>query len=198
MTDPDAFDPQEVAAAERLDREITGVLAGRPAPRTDPMALWLATSLRSTPPQRLRRRLADASGRPALGDWRAWLPRLCAFALAGVLAVHGISSQFVSEWVASSLGEPHSPHAYIEGSWALIAVAIAVGAGALRRRWLPVSVSAGVPLGVALGAGGIAELGVFPLGATLHLVEGSLAIVLFATWWAGARYTLRRRPEGRA
>lgn len=186
----EGFDPRELAAAERLDREIADTLAGRPSPRTDPVALWLAGSLRSTAPKRLRQRPTRQT--------RAWLPRLAAFALAGVLAAHGISNQFLSEWVASSLGEPHSPHAAIEGGWALIAVAIAVGAGALRRRWLPVSVGAGVPLGVAMAAGGVSEFGVFPLGAVLHTVEGLLALVLFATWWFSARYSLRRRPEGRA
>lgn len=193
MTDED-FEAHDVAAAERLDAEIDGILAGSPARRTDPAALWLATSLRSTPPPRLRRRLAGL--RP--GGLRARLPQLCAAALAVVVFWHGLSGQLLGEWVARNLGEPHSPHAYIEGSWALMAVAIAIGCGAVRRRWLPVSVGTGVPLGVAMGAGGITEFAVFPAGGVLHAVEAALALVLFATWWVSSRYSLRRRPESGA
>lgn len=191
------FEEAELAAAERLDGEITELLAGRPAARTEPAALWLAASLRSTPPLSLRRRVAGIV-RETRGGWHQWAVRLAAAALGLTFVLHGASNQVLSEWVAAQLGEPHSWHAYLEGGWALIAAGIAVGAGALRRRWLPVSVGAGVPLGVLFGLHGVPELGVFALGAALHLTEGLLAVVLLVTWWLSSRYSPRGRPEGRA
>lgn len=192
----DDVDPRELAAAEQLDAEITATRAGRPPASTEPTVLWLAASLSgSTPSKTLRRRIADVVRSPGS---RQLYARLAAAAFALVLAGHGLSNQFLSEWVASQLGEPYGPHAYVEGGWALLAVAVAVGAGALRRRLLPVSVGAGVPLGFLLGAGGIRELGVFPLGATLHIAEGLLAAVLFVTWFVSRRYGPRRRVEERA
>lgn len=192
----DDFDPRELAAAERLDAEITAIRAGRPPASTEPTALWLAASLSgSTPSKTLRRRIAaGVLRRPA----KQLLPRLAAGALALVLLWHAVSNFFLADWVAANLGEPYSPHAAVEGAWATLAVAIAVGAGALHRRWLPVSVSTGVPLGFLLGAGGVSELGVFPLGAVFHLSEGVLAAVLFVTWYVGWRYGQRRRAEDRA
>src|SRR5947207_1392192 len=101
--DPE-FDPREVAAAESLDREITELLAGRPPLDTDPVALWLATSLRTKESPALRRRL-----RPAAGRWPT-LARLVAAALALAFAVHGLGNQFASGWIAAGIGEPHAPH----------------------------------------------------------------------------------------
>lgn len=190
----DEFDAAELAAAERLDAEIAATRDGRPPARTDPAVLWLAASLRTTPPKRLRQRIAAAVRRPAGSQF---LARLAAAVFALTLVAHGLGNQFLSEWVASQLGEPYGPHAYIEGGWALLAVAVAVGAGAVRRRLLPLSVGTGVPLGFLLGAGGIAEIGVFPLGAVLHLAEGLLAAVLFVTWFVAWRYGGRPRAEGR-
>lgn len=198
MTDAE-FDPELVAEAERLDREITDVLAGRPDVDVDPVALWLATSLRTSPPPRVRSRISRAIGHGAPpAGWAYRLPRLVAAALALVFVGHGVGNLILGEWVAAQLGEPHAPHAYIEGAWAIAAVGIAVGAGALRRRWLPVSAGAGVPLGVLLGAHGVSEFAVFPAGAVLHTAEGVLAIVLLVTWWISRRYGTPRRAEERA
>src|SRR3546814_1422151 len=66
--------------------------------------------------------------------------------MAALLITNGAGSLVNGAWVAENLGEQHSPHAFAEGGLALIAVGIAVAAGALRRAWLPVSVAAGVPL----------------------------------------------------
>lgn len=205
MTD-DEFDAEELAAAARLDADITAAraelpsgdepaalsFAGQPHGDADPVVQWLSASLQTAPPKSLHRRIAREV-RPAQ-RWSPLLPRLAAAAMALILLYHSVGNFFFADWVAANLGEPYSPHATLEGGYAMLAVAVAVGAGAWRRKWLPVSVSAGVPLGVMLGAGGIAELGVFPLGAVFHLAEGVLAVVLFATWYFW-RYGSRRRRE---
>lgn len=189
----DDVNPRELAAAEQLDAQITATRAGRPRASTEPAVLWLAASLSgSTPSKSLRRRIADVVRPPRS---RKLYARLAAAALALILFWHAVSNLFLADWVAANLGEPYSPHATFEGAWATLAVAIAVGAGALHRRWLPVSVSTGVPLGFLLGAGGVSELGVFPLGAVFHLSEGVLAAVLFVTWFVSWRYGPRRRVE---
>lgn len=206
------FDAEELAAAERLDADIMAVLAelpsgddpaalsfaGQPSADADPVVPWLAASLRTTPSKSLRRRIAADVRRaqPPATRWSPLLPRLAAAAMAMILVYHAVSSFFLADWIAANLGEPYSPHATLEGGYATLAVAIAVGAGALRRKWLPVSVSAGVPLGVMLGAGGIAELGVFPMGAVFHLAEGVLAVVLFVTWYVWRYGSGRRREDG--
>lgn len=196
MSDAD-FDREQVAAAERLDGEITEVLAGRSGVHADPVTLWLATSLRATPPPGVRSRDARAiAGRGmAAGGWNLRFVRLVAAALALAFAWNGMGNLFLSGWVAAQLGEPHALHPYVEAGWAMVAAAIAVGAGALRRRWLPVSVGAGVPLGVLLGSQSLHEFDVFPAGAALHAVEGMLAIVLLVTWWVSRRYDPDRGGE---
>src|SRR3546814_14349612 len=77
--------------------------------------------------------------------------------MVALLIANGAGSLVNGAWVAENLGEQHSPHAFAEGGLALIAVGIAVAAGAMRRAWLPVSVAAGVPLGIAFGIRGIPE-----------------------------------------
>lgn len=99
--------------------------------------------------------------------------------------------------MADGLGEPHSPHVSGEQSFALIAVGIAVAAGAVRRRLASVSVATGAPLGVALGIGGIGEIGMFAAEAALHLTQGAVATALALTYWQYRRGTPGESDEPR-
>src|SRR3546814_15344947 len=98
--------------------------------------------------------------------------------MAALLITNGAGSLVNGAWVAENLGEQHSPHAFAEGGLALIAVGIAVAAGALRRAWLPVSVAAGVQLGRAFGLRGIPETQRVAAGAAPHLGQGAAAVAL--------------------
>lgn len=196
MSDQETFDPGDVAAAKRLDAEITAMLAGRAPASADPVALWLATSLRADAPATLRPAVEPRVGLAArIRGWRPAVPQWAAAVLCLLFLGHGLGNILFGEWVAENLGEPFNAHAMTEGAWATAAVGLAVGLGALRRRFLPVSVGAGVPFGVLLGINGVGEIGVFAAGAALHLSEGLIAVVLLITWLASRRYGSGGRAE---
>ncbi|AEF40972.1 hypothetical protein [Hoyosella subflava] len=183
----------ELFAANALDKEITETLQGHPPTGTDPRVLWLAASIRTNPPAALERRVARIAAQQARHRWRSF--QIVAASLAALFILHGLSGFFAGEWIASNLREPFSRHAAFEAGLAFVAAGAAVGAGAIRRRWAPVSVAAGTPLGVLLATHGVRELAVFPYGAALHLTEGALAIALFVIWIRNHRYTKAGRHE---
>lgn len=189
----DDIDPRLLAEAEALDEAIERALGGRPAPTTDPAVTWLAAAVRSDPPPRLARRVEAEHARREHLRWRP--VQIVAALLAANLLSHGLGNFFVGAWVSRGLGEHYSPHAFREGGLALIAAGIAVAAGSLRRSWIPVSVGAGVPLGIAFGIYGIPEIGQFAAGAALHLSQGALGILLAITWWRAHRYGRRAGDE---
>jgi hypothetical protein len=189
-------DPAQAAAAVALDAEIDAVLAGRASARMEPTVLWLATAVRPPAPPSLGASVRR-SLRAALE--RIWRPaQIAAAALASLLVAHGLGNFVNGAWVAENLGEAHSPHAYIESGFALLAVAVVVAAGLFRSDWLPLSVIAGVPLGVVLGIQGLREVGEFAWGAVLHLTEAALALLLLVLWWRARRYVSGRTAEGGA
>ena len=192
----EAFDEQEVAAAEALDAEIDRLLVGRAGPTADPVVTWLAAAVRVDPPDRFARRvLAEDAAR----ERHRWLPvQVAAAALAALFLSQGIGNMVSGEWVARGIGEDYSPHTLREGGFALVAVGLAVAAGVFRRSWLPVSVAAGVPLGIALGVNGLPEIGQFAAGALLHTSQGVIAVLLALTWWRAKRYGRGPASEGEA
>ena len=121
---------------------------------------------------------------------------MAAAALAALFLSQGIGNIANGEWVARGVGEGYSPHVLREGGFALLAVGIAVAAGVFRRSWLPVSVTAGVPLGAALGLNGLSEIGQFTAGAVLHISQGVIAILLAVAWWRARRYGRAPTSEG--
>lgn len=188
--------PAEVAAAEELDREIDSVLAGRAGPGVAPELGWLSAAVRTDPPPSLASRVEANHERVLRRRWRP--VRYAAAALAYLLISQGIGNFFVSDWVARGIGEAHSPHLAREGGFALVAAGIAVMAGVLWRRMLPVSVATGTPLAVGLGFMGISEIGVFAPGAVLHLSQGVVGIVLAALFWKVRRDTRGPTNEERS
>jgi hypothetical protein len=195
MTDDERFELGDVIPAEVLDAEIDAGLAGRAPRRGDPTVLWLCVALRP-PLSASVRRGVDRARRQARD--RIWRPaQVAAAVLAAVLFGHGVGNIVNGSWVAQSLGEAHSPHAFVEGGLALICASIAVAAGLWHREQLVVSVAAGAPLGIALGIVGVGELGEFAWGAALHLVEAAAAVVLLVLWWQVRRYAPPGRGEGR-
>lgn len=182
----DAFDERDLAAADALDVEIDRVLAGAPGAAADRVVTWLTVATRSDPPPAVATRV-EADHRRL--EQRRWRPvQVAAAALAALLLSQGIGNLVTGEWVARGIGEHYSPHAFREGGFALLAAGIAVAAGVFRRSWLPVSASAGVPLGVALGLHGASEVGQFTAGAVLHLSQGAIAVLLGVAWWRARRY----------
>lgn len=193
MTDRERFEPGDVAAAEALDAEIDAVVAGQVPRRSDPTLLWLGVALRPPVPAGLHRRVDRF--RRQVSD-RIWRPaRVAAAVLGAILFGHALSNLVNGSWVAESLGEAHSPHAYIEGGLALLGASLATAAGLWRRERLAVSVAAGVPLGLALGVLGAGELDEFAWGAALHLTEAAAAVALLVLWWRARRYTRSARAE---
>jgi hypothetical protein len=205
--------------ALRFDEEVSAILRGSAGAAADPLALWLASAARPTPPPSLAARLAGiveasiaapaearvearvetrTTRRASPRDARPRLAlRLVAAALALAFASQGVGSILFGDWVGDNLGE-HSPHAMYELGLALMAAGVCVGAAALHRAWAPVAVTAGAPLGLGLGIHGLGEIGTFAAGAVLHSLEGLLALALVAAWWADRRYTRRSRREGGA
>ncbi|MHC3004418.1 hypothetical protein [Gordonia sp. GN26] len=193
-----AFDPVEVAAAERLDDEIAAVLSGsaRPGPVNSALVA-LADAFRREPSAStyaaVERRVAEARPRRSR---RQWLPAQVAAAVLGVvLAVHGVVNMVAGEWISTSLGEPHNQHAMIDGGLAFIAIGAAIAVASTRRRWLPVAVIVGVPLGLIMGGRGVHEIGVFVWGAVAHGAAGLAAIVLLLAFSVAWRYSRRRGRE---
>lgn len=175
------FDPAELAAADTLDARIDDLLAGRARPDTPPEVLFLHAAVRTDPPATLAERVAE---RHEQIERRRWRPvRYAAAALAYLFLSQGFGSLVWGDWVAEGVGDDFSEHAAREGGFALIAVGLAVLAGALRRRLVPVSVVSGVPLAIALGFLGVGEIGVFAPGAVLHLTEGVVGILFAVTAW---------------
>lgn len=188
----DTFDDEfDVAAAQRLDAQIAAALGGRPARDTDPTVLWLANSLRPPTPDGLADRIGKRL-RPSRS--RSWgVARVAALVLALLLVTHGLTGYFIGEYIARGLHEPFAEHVSLEAGLAFAAAGCAVAAGALRRRWLPVAVLAGVPLGLSLAAHGIPEVTHFAGGAVLHLAEGAAALVLLVAWLVTRRRSSHRR-----
>lgn len=183
----------EEQAAAALDAEISATLRGVPSVDTDPGVLWLAAAIRTPAPRTVHRRIARTM---AYGARRLWTSfRAVAAVLALLFMIHGVSGFFAGEWIATNLGEPFSRHAAFEAGLAFIAAAAAVVAGVMRRRWAPVSVATGTPLGVLLAVHGAREIVVFPYGAALHLAEGALAVALLVIWLRIRRYGRRRSHE---
>lgn len=196
MSDLERFDELELAAAAELDAAVDRALAGVAGPGEDTTVLWLASAMRADPPAALARRIHAEHERR---EQRRWRPvQLVAAAIAALMLSQGVGNIVSGAWVARGLGEDYSPHAFLEGGLALIAVGIAIAAGVLRRSWLPVSVAAGAPLAVAFGVNGIAEVGEFAAGAVLHLTQGVLGIALAVLWWRARRYGRAEPDEGGA
>ena len=191
----DAFDMDEMRAAEALDAEIDRVLAGAASLTKEPVVALLATAIRVEPPRALVARIERETERREVRRWRP--VQITAAAMAALLISQGLGNLFNGAWVARGIGEDFSPHTMREGGFALIAVGVAVAAGVFRRSWLPGSVVAGVPVGIALGINGTSEIGHFAAGALLHSAEGLVAIGLAATWLR-ARYASGPDPEGEA
>ena len=191
----DAFDMDEVRAAEALDAEIDRVLAGAASVTTEPVVALLATAVRVEPPRALVARIEREAERREIRRWRP--VQVAAAAMAALLISQGLGNLVSGAWIARGIGEDFSPHTMREGGFALIAVGVAVAAGVFRRSWLPVSVAAGVPVGIALGINGTSEIGHFAAGALLHSTEGLVAIGLAVTFWR-ARYARGPDDEGEA
>jgi hypothetical protein len=191
----DAFDMDEVRAAEALDAEIDGILSGSAGLGAEPAVALLAAAIRVEPPRALATRIEREQERREVRRWRP--VQVAAAAMAALLISQGLGNLVNGAWVARGIGEDFSPHTMREGGFALIALGIAVAAGVFRRSWLPVSVAAGVPIGIALGINGTSEIGHFAAGALLHSAEGLVAIGLAVTWWR-ARYARSPDPEGEA
>jgi hypothetical protein len=196
MTDAERFDgpfdAAEIAAADRLDVEITATLAGRPSTAVEPSVLWLASALRAEPSSALAKRVATVAAVPRQ-PWRT--VRVAAVVLAVLLAAQGFGNLIAGPWIAAHIHQPYTSHGYFEGGFALIALGLAVAVGALRRRTLPVSVVAGSPLGILFALHGTGELGVFALGAALHMAQGAAAVFLLLIWLRARRYGSPDKPE---
>lgn len=178
MSDPGAG--ESIAAAE-LDSQIDAVLAGRPPARVDPGVVWLAAAVRTDPPAVLAGRVSRAQAR----EWRrAWRPvRYPAAVLAYLFFSQGLGNFFTGPWVARNLGEDYGAHAFTEGGFALMAAGVAIAAGVVSRRFLPLSVAVGVMLALPFGAIGVTELDEFAAGAALHLSQGVAGVVLAVSYW---------------
>ncbi|UCZ91992.1 hypothetical protein [Gordonia sp. WA4-43] len=194
------YDPADVAAAERLDAVIAAALDGRGVPGVrDPEVELLAGGLRRDPPASTyavvdRRLRSHRPGRPR----RRWsAAQVAAAVLGAVLIAHGAGNMVAGEWISTSLGEPYNEHAMVDGGLAFIALGAAVAVAATRRRWLPVAVIVGVPLGLVMGGRGVHEVGVFAWGAVAHGAAGVAALVLLVTYSLGRRYSRRSDREGR-
>jgi hypothetical protein len=183
----DVFDPDELALADALDDQIEALQSGRPVADVPAGVLLLHVALRTDPPAALATRVEADIEREMARSWRPF--RWVAALLAYLFISHGLGNLVVGDWVADGIGESFSAHANREASFAMIAAGLAVGAGALYRRFTSVSAVAGVPLGVGLGLGGISEIGVFAPGAALHLSQGVVAIALAVIFWRYRRDT---------
>lgn len=172
------------AAADALDAEIVALHRGA---RVDPELQWLANAFDVEPSAALYRRVDAAMARRRARWWLA--ARLAAVVLGILIVWQGLSILILGQWISRNLGEPYAEHMAIEGAFAFIAAGLAVMASALQRRWLPLGIVAGVPLGFMLGVHGIPEVQVFAWGAVFHISEGVAAIVLLVTFLVAWRYS---------
>lgn len=193
MADETEFTPEEIAEAEALDARIDDALAGRPGAETPDTVLLLSAAVRTDPPPSLGDRVEARYERVLRRRWRPF--RYAAAAMAYLFISQGIGSLLWGDWVAEGVGDDFSPHVTREAAFALVAVGIAVAAGAVARRLAPVAAAAGVPLAVAFGIAGIGEIGVFTAGAVLHLSQGVVGVILAVTFWRYWRDTSARRNE---
>ncbi|KRA28177.1 MULTISPECIES: hypothetical protein [unclassified Nocardioides] len=193
--------------ADALDTSIDDVLTGRVGSDADPGLLWLAAASRPTPPASLLARI-DAQMQPAAvperiparqRPFRDDRPSLFLSAVAAALSFafvfQAMGNIVAGDWIAENLGEPHGPHAYFEGALAMTAAAVCALAAAVRRSWAGVSVLSCSPLALSLGIHGLGEIGQFAAGAILHVIEGTLGLLLIGAWWWDRRDTLRRARE---
>ena len=186
------WDPDELAAAVRLDRAIDDALAGGAPEGVDPALAALVTDLvaahRSDPSPALHDRAAVAVRRARR---RVWLPpRVAALTLGLLFVTQGLGSLLAAPAIARHLHVPFDEHGFFEGGILLLTIGGVVMAGALARRWLDVAALAGVPVGVAFGAHGVSEAGTFAAGAALHFAQAAAAVVLAVLWWQARRYVL--------
>jgi hypothetical protein len=188
----DGYDEQ--TEADQLDAVITSVLAGQPGRGADPTVLWLAAAARVEPPASLHRRIARRLERQEVRRWRP--TQLVAAVLASVLISNGLGNIWNHNWVAENIGEAASPHAFIEGGLALLAVAVVVSIAVFSYRALPYAVASATPLGLAYGVRGFGEIGEFTAGAVLHIGQGVLALALLVLWWRARRYGSAGADEG--
>jgi hypothetical protein len=184
MSEP--FDAAEERAAVALDEEIDAVFAGEIRPGEDPTVLALATALSADPGPSLARRVA--ADRARVARRRLGPLRVVAGFMAYLFLWNGIGNLVAPDWIARNVGEPNATHFATEGGLALVAVGLVVGAAALRPVWLPVAVTAGLPLGLAFGVIGAGEVGQFTGGAVLHLTQLGVAIALAVGFWRLRRY----------
>ncbi|NMO04760.1 hypothetical protein HH308_26405 [Gordonia sp. TBRC 11910] len=184
----DVPDDAAQAAADALDAEIAAMRDGESA---DPQLRWLSNAMSVDPPSNLYRRIERGIGVRRARWWRA--AQVAAVLLGLLICWQGVSILILGQWISRHLGEPYGEHMAFEGALAFIAVGIAVLASATRRRWLPLGIVAGVPLGLALGAHGVPEATEFAWGAVLHFSEGIAAIVVLVTFGVAWRYS---RVEG--
>jgi hypothetical protein len=195
------FDPDELAAALRLDGAADDVLSGG-APRgldpaTDAVVERLARGHGAEPPPALGHRVGALVRR----ERRHRLAVRVAAATLGLLFVgQGVGSLVAGSWVARNLDVAFDSHAFVEGGIVLLALGMVMVAGALEQRWLDLAVLAGTPVGIAFAAHGSSELAEFPAGGVLHLCQGVAAVVLGSLWWRARRYVLApgaKRGRGR-
>lgn len=187
--------------ANRLDRDVSELLAGGATRTSDPTLLWLAAAVRPMPPPGLVERidrLVEPSPHPPRSDRPGRLLRVVAAALAVAFLVQGVGNLVAGEWVAQNLGEAYGQHAFFEGGIAMIAAAVCAAAAVVSRAWSTVSILTCSPLAVGLGVRGVGEVGMFVAGAALHLTEGVLGIALFLAWWLDRRDTGGSSREVRA
>jgi hypothetical protein len=195
------FDPDEIAAAQRLDRAAEDALEGRGPREVDPETAAvlerLARGHAPEPPPPLWHRVGTLLRRERR---RRQAVRVAAAALGLLFVGQGLGNLLAGSWVARNLDVAFDSHAFVEGGIVLLALGLVMVAGALERRWLDLAVLAGTPVGIAFAAHGASELGEFPAGGVLHLCQGVVAIALGVLWWQTRRYVLApdaKRGRGR-
>jgi hypothetical protein len=195
------FDPDDVAAAVRLDRAVDDVLADDAPRGLDPATGAVVERLGRGHAAEPPRSLAERVGGQLRRERRYRLAVRVAAATLGLLFVgQGLGSLVAGSWVARNLDVPFDSHAFVEGGIVLLALGVVMLAGALERRWLDLAVLAGTPVGIAFAAHGASELAEFPAGGVLHLSQGVAAVALAALWWRSRRYVfapLAKRGRGR-